>query len=513
MEEDQSAVVAFLSAPGSYGPPSDARIERCETHASIVFLAGDRAHKLKRAVCYPYLDYSTAARRKTMCEAELAINRRTAPDLYLEVRPVIRGGSGALCVGTAGEQALDWILVMRRFDQTDLLEEVTRRGELDRQTVRALAELIAEFHAGAERLPRFGGGAGIKRVLEENEQIFTNIIGRPFEPDRVEGLCRSSREWLNRMSPLLEERRASGYVRRCHGDLHLNNICLLEGRPTPFDAIEFSDDLSCIDVFYDFAFLLMDIDRHDLRELANVLLNRYLEKTNDYAGLAALPLFLSCRAAIRAHVIISKAAQTGTDRGLQREAAAYLDAAISYLQTRQSRLVAIGGVSGTGKSTLAYGLAPFVGTSPGAVVLRSDLVRKKLLGADELARLPPEAYTRAITGRVYRTIAELAASLVQSGWSVIADAVHGEEDERAWIEHVAQRLAVPFAGLWLDAERPLLEDRVAGRTKDASDATLPILDQQLSRVSPPHNWRTLDASGDPAKVLAAARAHLDRAGA
>src|SRR5262249_7069896 len=194
----------------------------------IVFLAGERAYKLKRAVRFPYLDYSTVERRRAMCEAELAINRRTAPSLYLEVRAIIRGANGELGLGAPQASACDWVLVMRRFPQSDLLEQVRRQGRLDRRIAHSLAEVIAAFHARAARTPQFGGVSGIARVLEENEQILKSMTERPFGSERIAQLSSASTHWLERSRSLLEKRRAGGFVRRCHGDLHLNNICLLD---------------------------------------------------------------------------------------------------------------------------------------------------------------------------------------------------------------------------------------------------------------------------------------------
>src|SRR5262245_25053569 len=195
MAEEQREVIAFLSEPANYGLQADAPIERCETHASIVFLAGERAYKLKRAVRFPYLDYSTVERRRAMCEAELAINRRTAPSLYLEVRAIIRGANGELGLGAPQASACDWVLVMRRFPQSDLLEQVRRQGRLDRRIAHSLAEVIAAFHARAERTPQFGGVSGIARVLEENEQILKSMTERPFGSERIAQLSSASTHW------------------------------------------------------------------------------------------------------------------------------------------------------------------------------------------------------------------------------------------------------------------------------------------------------------------------------
>jgi len=496
MADDQSEIVEFLSTPSAYGLKGGA-VERHSTHGSIVFLAGDRAYKLKRAVRYDYMDYSTPEKRKAMCEAELAVNRRTAPELYLEVRPVIRNGA-TLRIGNAGEErgAIDWLVVMRRFDQRSLLEEMRKRGELDLPLMRTLAERIAEFHAHAEVTKGFGGAKGIAEVIDECGRMFATMADAPFEPAKFERWLSLASAEQARLRGLLEVRRNSGSVRRCHGDLHLNNICLIEGRPVLFDAIEFRDDFSCIDVLYDLAFLLMDLDSRDLRPFANAALNRYLERSGDYSGLEAMPLFLSCRAAVRAHVAASAAKFAAGDKtACHREAVDLLHRAIAYLAPRQGRIVAIGGPSGTGKSTLAAQVAPALGCAPGAIVVRTDVIRKSLWGADDLARLPQEAYAQAFTARVYAKLTEHVEAAARGGCAVIADAVFGQPFERDAIKAASQRAGVAFTGLWLDAPMEILERRIASRRRDASDATVEVLHKQLSYIHKPDDWIGIDASG------------------
>ena len=331
----QHEVIGVLSKPESYGLAPNTAVDLHETHGAIVFLAGNRAYKLKRAVRYPYMDYSTPERRRLMCEQELAVNRRTAPLLYLEVRPIVRDTADRLRFGPLeGAAILDWVVVMRRFEEDDLLESMRRRGRLEAASMRPLAEAIAAFHGSAEVRRDFGGAAGIAAVIEENIAIIEGQAGHPFESHAIERYARLSTARFDRVRGILEQRREDGFVRRCHGDLHLNNICLIDGMPMLFDAIEFSEAFACIDVFYDLAFLVMDLDRHGLRGHANILLNRYLEMTKDHGGLATLPLFLSLRAAIRAHVTATAAAtvQSRTDAQAKlREAAALLDWSIAYL--------------------------------------------------------------------------------------------------------------------------------------------------------------------------------------
>ena len=503
----QNEVIAFLSAPGSHG--ADVRaVERRETHGSIVFLAGDHAYKLKRSVRFPYMDYSTPELRRAMSERELMINRRTAPQIYLEVRPIVRGRNGQLRFGEGGEDnpAVDWVLAMKRFDENALLEQMRAAGKLTRALMRRTAEIVAAFHREAEIAPAFGGSSGMRAIVEGNIAVLESMAGRPFADEAVARYRDLSRQSLARISDLLDRRRAEGYVRRCHGDLHLNNICLLHGEPTLFDAIEFNDAFACIDVLYDLAFLLMDLDRHDRRDLANAVFNHYLELSLEDGGLAAMPLFLSCRAAVRAHTAVS-AALAASDGSEARFSSArrLLERAVGYLEPRPPRLIAIGGISGTGKSTLAAALAPGFGAAPGCVVLRSDVIRKQLMGAAETERLPESAYSPAITEEVYARISERAAAILSAGHSVIADAVYGRASERAGIAATAARTGTQFAGLWLDAPESVLEARLAARKGDASDATAAVMRAQMEFVSPPADWPHVEAGGPGASVLCEAQ--------
>jgi aminoglycoside phosphotransferase family enzyme/predicted kinase len=508
----QDDVIRFLSDPRSYGLDVQS-IERHETHGAMVFLAGERAYKLKRAVKFPYMDYSTVELRRQMCERELAVNRRTAPDLYLEVRPIVRDRV-RLRFGHSDEsgEAIDWLVVMRRFDQRALLEDLRRSGGLTPQLMRLTAETVAHFHSKAEQTVDFGGEAGMRAVIDGNVAILRSKLGHPFGAHRVAEYERMALHVLDRVAALLEQRRRSGHVRRCHGDLHLNNICLLDGHPVLFDAIEFDDRFASIDVLYDLAFLLMDLDQHGLRGLANTVLNRYLEVSGQHQGLAALPLFMSCRAAIRAHTTQARA-ETCHDEALKsqliNDAIGLLDRAVEYLADTRSRLIAVGGVSGTGKSTLAYALAPFVGRAPGAVVVRSDVVRKQLRGVAETVHLPPQAYTPAFNRTVYERMVQLATDALTAGYCVMADAVYGSDDERMAIAEAAHLAGASFDGVWLEGPQDLLTRRITERCGDASDATPDVLKAQLGFVTVPSSWKRVVVDAPPAEILTKARKMLN----
>ena len=506
---EQSEIIAFLDRAESYGQREP--VERAETHGAIVFLAGDRAYKLKRAVRFPYMDYSTPEKRKAMCRAELRVNRAMAPEIYLDVRAIVRGEDGAL--GFAAEDApgaLDWVVVMRRFDQQTLFGRMCEAGRLTPELMRALGERLAAFHGAADVMLGFGGAQGIADVVDES----VSLLGAAPETDipaaNVKTFRTLSDAMLARVSALLDRRRDRGKVRRCHGDLHLDNVCLVDGKPVLFDAIEFEDKFSNIDVLYDLAFLLMDLDHHRARPLANALLNRYLECTLDYDGLAALPVFLSCRASIRAHVNLSRSEAAPEARTAHlAETRRYLDEACGYLVPPELRLVIVGGLSGTGKTTLARNLAPVIGAAPGAVILRSDITRKRLMGVSETARLPQSAYTPEVNRKVFAEMAALAGRILAAGHALVMDAVYGTVEERAEIEAVAARANVPFDGLWLTGDENILARRIASRSGDASDATVAVLRKQLSAIAAPQEWTSIDAGGTPATIAEEAARRLN----
>lgn len=507
---DQSEVAAFLQDPATHGGEP---VDRFDTHGAMVFLAGDLVYKVKRAVRFSYMDFSTLERRRWACEQEITLNRRTAPQLYLRALPITRTRGATLALGGQGE-VVEWAVVMRRFDQASLFDRLAQEDRLTGALMIELAGAIAEFHAAAERIragaESGGGSEGLRWVIETTLEEFAERPV-PFPPRDIEGMGRALRSRLCQTSALLDQRFAEGFVRRCHGDLHLRNICLLDGMPTLFDCIEFNDKLACIDVFYDLAFLLMDLEHRGLRPQANLAFNRYLQQTGDTSGPGTLALFLAVRALVRAKVSASaEIAQEDAKRreALRDEARAYFAESAAYLTPPPPRLVAIGGLSGTGKTTLARALAPDLGAAPGAVHLRSDVIRKELCGVGELDRLPESAYGPETSREVYVAIEARAAQILTGGQAVIADAVYARASEREGLEGLAARLAIPFQGLWLAADANRLVARVEGRREDASDATAAVVRRQLDYETGSIAWQTLDAGGSAEEGRKAAKLAL-----
>jgi predicted kinase len=348
-------------------------------------------------------------------------------------------------------------------------------------------------------------------VIEGNAAGFTEHGAEILEQLACRRLTEASRAELERRGALLDGRRTSGFVRQCHGDLHLRNIVLLDGRPTLFDGIEFNDTISCVDVLYDLAFLLMDLWRRGLPRHANTVWNRYLAETGEFNGLALLALFLSCRAAVRAKTSAT-AARLQPDarraRELQGLAREYLAMAQDLLNPGRPCLVAVGGFSGTGKSTLALALAPSVGAVPGAVVIRSDEIRKRLAGVPPLHRLGPEGYSSEMSERVYATVVQRARLIIREGHSAIVDAVYARPADRQAIEQVAVDMAVPFAGMWLEAAEATLVARAEQRRDDPSDANADVIRLQQEQGTGVMTWHRLTASSSADTVLKDAATYL-----
>ena len=331
--DDQAAVIEFLSCPASYGVAS--AVQRVDTHCSIVFLVEDRAYKLKRAIRYASLDYTTRELRQAACAAELWLNRRTAPDLYLGVRSVTHDRGGRLTLDGSGP-ALDHVVVMRRFAQSDLFDRMALTRRLTPALMRVLGETVADLHRIAERTPQHGGAEAIRRVIADNEVELAKVA-KELDGAAVSTLGGHARAWLDRLAVVLDARRDEGKVRRCHGDLRLANICLYHGRPTLFDCIEFSDEIGCIDVLYDLAFLLMDLLLSGHGDLANAVFNAYLDRIPETAGLRVLPLFLALRAATRSFALAGAAARRTDSEEAARllgSAHRHIDAGIEFLVYR-----------------------------------------------------------------------------------------------------------------------------------------------------------------------------------
>lgn len=512
-----SPLLAALLRPAAY-PDAAGKIVHLETHISHVFLAGEYAYKLKKPVDFGFLDFTTPEKRRAACADEVRLNARLAPDIYLGVVPVCHGGTGyhVRPQGCApGETEAEVLVHMRRFPQEGLLDHLATAGKLTPDIMADVARQLAQFHATAGRGPetdRFGSVDSVRAPVIQNFIQTAPYIGRTVSAATHARLRAYSEEFLHNHSTLFAERVRAGKIVDGHGDLHLRNMCKLNGRVLIFDCIEFNPALRAGDVMNDIAFLIMDLDHRVLAAHANRFLNEYLEQTRDYAGLKLLDFYFVYRACVRAKVMSFESDSTLAERrALEQEAASYFDLAEQILAPRAPGLLITCGVSGSGKTTLARNAAE----SLDAVVVRSDAVRKHLAGIPLTLRgvqSGSDIYTPAMTERTYAALLQHAREVIASGRWVILDAVYGKQDERTAASALAHELGVPFGILYCEAPRTELKHRLTQRAAeghDISDATVVVLEQQLTRFEAPnaregalYSW---SGSEDPADWLASLR--------
>jgi aminoglycoside phosphotransferase family enzyme/predicted kinase len=495
-------VLAFLAAGAGSGVPA----KRIDTHISIVFLAADRVLKIKRAVKLPFLDNSTLEQRRRCCEEELAVNARNAPAIYRRVVPITREADG-LALGGKGPP-IEWAVEMARFDESRTLDHLAATRAIPPGVADALAEAIHASHASAPIVRGSQWAASIKTIIDRNTEKFRQQP--PLPAGDVDRLHELSHRRLRDHLALLQGRAAAGLVRRCHGDAHLANIVMIGEKPVLFDAIEFDAEMATTDLLYDLAFPIMDFLHFGDADAANRLFNGYLQSGWREHGdaLVLLPLFLSMRAAVRALVSFTKHELCPDDPASLADARSYFGLALHLIAPGQPSLLAIGGRSGTGKSVLARAAAGRIAPAPGALLLRSDLIRKELAGVDALTRLPEAAYTRESSERVYGEMFGRARRVLAQGYSAMLDAAFLTEAERTTAAAIARAAGIGFHGLFLTASPEVRVQRIGLRRGDASDATEAVaLDQEA--IDPGAiDWQLIDASGTPEETLARAKAHL-----
>ncbi len=491
----QADAIAFLARGGD---PA-AKTEILETHISRIFLTGDRAFKMKRAVKLPYLDFSTPELRLAACRKEVEFNAPTAPGLYIGVRRITRDTNGRVVFDGSG-MLVDAVVEMTRFNQSLLLDRMADACTLTPGLMAQTACMIAHFHNQAPVVHAGEGAANLAAVLDINKAGFAT--SHVFSREEVNSLDASFRRALVRHANTLNERETVGKIRRCHGDLHLRNICLFDGQPRLFDCIEFNDQIATVDVLYDLSFLLMDLWHRGLPHLANLTANRYLDETENEDGFVLLSFLMAVRAAVRAHVTATQIEEDGDPSGdLSAQARSYFDLARHLLREHPAQLIAIGGLSGSGKTTVAEALATGVGGAPGARIVESDRIRKAMHGVSAETRLPEKAYRPEISELVYREIAWRSGLILAEGGAVIADAVFDRPADRQRIEQVAHERNRPFLGIWLDVSPDVLWRRVEQRRGGPSDATVDILSRQLQKDLGKVGWRRIDAARKPTTIV------------
>ena len=482
------SLIAALMKPGAH----DHSVKKCElieTHASWVILTGTVAYKIKKPVNLGFLDFSTLEKRRFCCEEELRLNRRLAPEMYLGLAPVF--GPPEQPKWTGNGHAIEYAVKMAQFPQEAQLDRTLARGCLQPRQIDAFAYLIAQFHqqiavAGADT--SYGNPDYIRRpVLDNFLQIRKHIPeGKMLEP--LADLEDWTRAGLHALEPVFVSRKSNGFIRECHGDLHLRNLAWINEAPVVFDCIEFNPNLRWIDVISDAAFLVMDLqDRHQ-PQLAQRFLNLYLEHTGDYCGLRVLPFYLTYRALVRAKVNAILARELGIGKKLQAEAERdfcdYLQHAKRHAGSGRPQLIITHGMSASGKSTLTQPILEQIE----AIRVRSDVERKRLHGmkpqTDGHAVIGEGIYTEKATDRTYSRLADLAGQILDAGYSVIADAAFLKIDQRLQFQRLAAAKQVPFLILECMASPETLRRRIVERQKNASDADLAVLEHQLRNRQP-----------------------------
>jgi aminoglycoside phosphotransferase family enzyme/adenylate kinase family enzyme len=478
-----------LQNPALYSHPVT-QFEVIETHISWVLLTGNYAYKIKKPVNFGFLDFSTLGKRHYYCEEELRLNRRLASELYLEV-VVITGDEEAPQINGNG-QIFEYAVKMRQFPQSNVLNNLLKSGQLGAEDIDELAGVIANFHANieiADDSMNFGMPEKIiKPVLENFLQIRQSLI-HPLN----EGL-RLLEEWSRlehqRLVSVFEYRKKYGFIRECHGDLHLANIVLFGNKIVPFDGIEFNNNLRWIDVMSEVAFLVMDLKAHQRQDFGFQVLNSYLEQTGDYLGLQVLRFYCAYRAMVRAKINILNCQQHKDEQSFSKayqEYNHYLQLASEYTQMGSRKLVICHGLSGSGKTIVSQLLLQYLP----AIRIRSDVERKRLFGMDPQARshssLKSGLYSPEVNEQTYLHLLELAKNIINSGFSVIVDATFLKHQQRRLFQNLALELNIPLTIVSCQAKDAVLRERVINREQtgnDASEAGVAVLELQKRETQP-----------------------------
>ena len=489
--DDRAALLRGLQRAQAY-PHAVGPVQHLETHISDVLLTGEYAYKLKKPLNLGFLDFSTVELRRTCCEEELRLNRRLAPELYLAVVPI--GGSLADPHVGAGAPIIDYAVQMRQFDQAGMLERVAGRGELTAAIIDSIAEQVAEFHSGllpASSASGYGTEAEIAGPALQNFDQLQPLVGSDAEREALAWLHEWTQQRHQALASRFEARRQAGFIRECHGDLHLGNITLVDGRVRIFDCIEFNPRLRWIDVMNEVAFLAMDLTQRGHPGLAYRFINRYLEHTGDYAGVDLLSYYMVYRALVRAKVAAMRAAQASASAEmrarLQDKCRVHIELARQLTAERRRVLLIMHGLSGSGKTVVSQ----VVLETLGAIRIRSDVERKRLYGLAAGARsessLGEGIYAPSASQATYDRLSELAAAIVIAGYPVVVDAAFLKRGQRERFKSLAGTHNAGFAILDIQAAEATLRRRIAKRIEsgaDASEANVTVLEQQLADHEP-----------------------------
>ncbi|MGF1514545.1 MAG: AAA family ATPase [Elainellaceae cyanobacterium] len=472
------ALIEQMLRPDFYSHAVQPPIQLVQTHISYVLLTGEYAYKVKKPLDFGFLNYSTLDLRQQFCHEELRLNQRGAAEIYLEVLPITQRGA-QYQLGGEGE-AVEYTVKMRQFPQDTLLRRYFERGELTPEMLRELAQVIADFHRASpssDYVRSFGEISQIRQSIDENYSQTEQYIGGPQTQQQFDETRAYTDRFFETQQALFKARIDRGWIRECHGDLHLNNICYWRDKYLLFDCIEFNEPFRFVDVMFDIAYIVMDLEAGDRPDLSTLFLNAYVEQTGDWEGLLVLPLYVSRQSYVRAKVtsflLGDPSVPEAEKQAAEKTAARYYRLAWRYTQPRQGKLTLMSGLSGSGKSTVGRGLAAHTG----AVQIRSDALRKHLGGMPLNARGGDSLYTPEMTQKTYARLADLAFKLIDAGYSVILDAKYDRVAQRSPVVAQAESQQVPLQIIYCDAPPTIRGDRIRGR-RDIADATVEIMEQQ-----------------------------------
>jgi uncharacterized protein len=472
-------VIQHMLEPGFYPHPVQEPIQLMQTHVSYVLLTGDYAYKIKKPVNFGFLDFSTLEKRQHFCNEELRLNQRGAAELYLEVLPVTQAGDRFELDGQG--EAIEYLVKMQQFPQETLLTNLFEQGELTENILIELAEAIAQYHLKADTndyIRQFGEIPSIRHDFDENYEQTRQYIGGPQTQTQFDQTREYTDRFFDQQQTIFASRVQNNWIRECHGDIHLRNICRWHDRILLFDCIEFNEPFRFVDVMFDVAYVVMDLEVRQRPDLSNLFLNTYVEQMGDWEGLQILPLYVSRQSYVRAKVTSFMLNDSSVSAAEQQKATAtaadYYRLAWQYTQLRQGQLILMAGLSGSGKSTTARSIARQIG----AIQIRSDAVRKHLGGIPLQQRGDADLYTPEMTQATYARLLELGTILASQGYSVILDAKYDRQDLRTEAIAQAQAHDLPIQILYCDAPLEVLSDRLKQRQGDIADATADLLPQQ-----------------------------------
>lgn len=472
-------LIQQMMQPGFYPHPVTEPVQLVQTHVSYVLLTGDYAYKVKKPVNFGFLDFSTLEKRKHFCEEELRLNQRGAAALYLEVLPIVQVGDRFQLDGTG--EAVEYGVKMRQFPAGTLFSDLFEQGKITPELLERLAQVLAQFHArGAtnDYIRSFGQVSQIRQAIDENYDQTERYIGGPQTRQQFDETRAYTDRLFATQASLFNQRIENNWIRECHGDVHLRNIALWNDEILLFDCIEFNEPFRFVDVMFDIAYIIMDLDARDRRDLSNRFLNAYLEQTGDWEGLQVLPLYLSRQSYVRAKVTSFLLDDPSIPDPVKQEctetAARYYRLAWEYTRPRQGRLILMAGLSGSGKSTIARELAQQIG----AIHIRSDAVRKHLAGIPLETRGSSDLYTPEMSQKTYDRLLKLGITLASQGYPVILDAKYDRQVLRQAVITQAQTHQIPLQIIHCHAPLTVLQERLHQRQGDISDATVDLLPEQ-----------------------------------